>query len=90
MHNESRKLVCTERQCGWHGWPYQILHAPHPFDSLDNVTGCPKCKGVDVLVGACDEPGCWQEATCGTPVADGYRTTCGRHNPANGTRLPTP
>ena len=27
----------------------------------------------------CDEPGCEREATCGWPVADGYRRTCGEH-----------
>ena len=28
----------------------------------------------------CDEPGCRRLATCGFPVADAYRLTCGRHH----------
>lgn len=30
---------------------------------------------------ACDEPGCGERATCGVPVQDGYRRTCGLHVP---------
>jgi hypothetical protein len=78
---KQQKLVCPERRCGWHGWSYEMLLAPHPFGEPGTVTGCPKCKGVDVLVVACDEPECWLEVTCGTPTKDGYRGTCGKHRP---------
>lgn len=27
----------------------------------------------------CDEPGCSQRATCGTPTPNGYRSVCGEH-----------
>jgi len=29
----------------------------------------------------CDEPGCLQRATCGSPTENGYRRTCGEHCP---------
>jgi hypothetical protein len=29
----------------------------------------------------CDEPGCKEEITCGTPTPTGYRRTCGKHLP---------
>lgn len=32
-----------------------------------------------VLCRQCDEPGCEREASCGWPVPDGYRRTCGEH-----------
>ncbi|MBI3936719.1 MAG: hypothetical protein HY323_07055 [Betaproteobacteria bacterium] len=31
--------------------------------------------------GECDEPNCHREVTCGTPTAQGYRHTCGKHRP---------
>jgi hypothetical protein len=33
------------------------------------------------VVAECDEPGRVRPATCGTPTADGYRNTCGQHQP---------
>ena len=59
-----------------------LLVAPNPFDETDNITGCPKCKGVDGFEEICDEPECKAEATCGFPVKEGfggYRRTCGKH-----------
>lgn len=29
----------------------------------------------------CDEPGCINQATCGSPTDNGYRHTCGKHAP---------
>jgi len=29
----------------------------------------------------CEEPGCHERATCGTPTEKGYRTTCSKHAP---------
>ncbi len=29
----------------------------------------------------CDEPGCTEGQSCGTPSKDGYRRTCGEHAP---------
>jgi hypothetical protein len=73
------KLICKE--CGWRGQESEMLLAPNPFDPEDQVCGCPGCKAVDSLLVACDELGCWQESTCGTPTPEGYRRTCGRHMP---------
>jgi hypothetical protein len=38
---------------------------------------------IDVLkpvIGLCDEPECFGEATCGFPIDDGYRRTCYSHS----------
>ena len=29
----------------------------------------------------CDEPGCCDQVSCGTPTENGYRSTCGKHAP---------
>ena len=29
----------------------------------------------------CDEPGCKEQVSCGTPTPTGYRNTCGKHRP---------
>ena len=29
----------------------------------------------------CDEPGCTRQICCGTPMPDGYRSTCSKHVP---------
>jgi len=73
------KVICDE--CGWHGQEEEMLIAKNPFDESENVNGCPKCKSVDSMLVACDEPGCWKQTSCGTPTPDGYRTTCGQHCP---------
>lgn len=57
----------------------EFLTAPSPFDSTETIVGCPRCKSVDSLVTACDEPGCNKEATYGWPSDKGYRHTCGEH-----------
>ena len=76
-----RKVKCNDYRCGWHGTEDQILTAPHPFEEGATINGCPECKGVDCVIYACDEPGCWADVTCGTPTQDGYRSTCGKHRP---------
>jgi hypothetical protein len=72
-------VVCSE--CRWHGGKVEMLTARHPFDDEDLVYGCPRCKSVDSLSVACDEPGCKSEVSCGTPTPDGYRQTCSEHRP---------
>jgi hypothetical protein len=74
-----RKVKCAE--CDWGGVESVILTAPNPFDPSDTVNGCPKCHSVDSIVYACDEDGCWDDASCGTPTPAGYRSTCGKHRP---------
>jgi len=36
-------------------------------------------EAATAIYNQCDEPGCQREATCGFPVEDGYRRTCGDH-----------
>jgi hypothetical protein len=78
-----KRIFCG---CGWRGELSQLLRAPNPFDPLDEVTACPNCKTLEgTTQHACDEPGCWKEVTCGTPTPNGYRSTCGQHNPSRRT-----
>lgn len=81
------KVTCSERD--WEGMISDALTAPNPFDPEDTINGCPQCHSVDSMVVACDEPGCWKPASCGTPVAEGpYRNTCGKHVPPKHLRKP--
>jgi len=68
--------------CDWIGGIDQMLVAEHPFDPDDEVRGCPDCKEVNPFARLCDEPGCTQRATCGTPTPEGYRLACHEHRPA--------
>lgn len=43
--------------------------------------GCPECRCIDPFVYVCDEPGCDEECSCGTPTEKGYRMTCSKHAP---------
>jgi len=75
------RLFCNERRCGWRGMQLEVLFAENPFNADETIAGCPKCKEINSLLVSCDEPGCWNEASCGTPTATGYRHTCGKHAP---------
>jgi hypothetical protein len=46
-------------------------------EGIDN----PKVKA---FAGLCDEPGCYDPVSCGTPTPDGYRNTCYEHKPDKG------
>jgi hypothetical protein len=74
-----RPLRWLCQSCDWTGDDGELLRAPSPFDATDTIVGCPKCKAVEDIVNACDEPGCTREATCGFPDPGGYRRTCGGH-----------
>jgi hypothetical protein len=75
------KARCENWRCDWRGDSDEMLRAKHPFDETDEITGCPKCKQIGCVMGVCDEPGCWEFATCGTLTERGYRNTCGKHRP---------
>ena len=75
----SEKFKCP--LCDWRGLANDLLRAASPFDPSDFISGCPKCKGVDICKIVCDEPGCWREVACGTPTVNGYRNTCPEHIP---------
>jgi hypothetical protein len=76
----SRKLLCKD--CRAHATEDEILKAPNPFEPIVDLWGCPNCKSVDCFEVACDEDGCWESVTCGTPTPDGYRNTCSKHRPS--------
>ena len=74
------KYLCSKHRCNWHGFEDEVLTAHSPFDVTDMLYGCPKCKDVRTVVRACDEPDCWEPATCGFPTDSGYRNTCHDHS----------
>lgn len=76
------KVICeTYRRVCWRGTVKQVLRAQSPFDPEQEITACPNCKDDENLKAACDIEGCWNEATCGTPVPDArrYVRVCGEH-----------
>ncbi len=76
------KVACVRRRnCGWRGTRGELLRAAHPFDPDDECMGCPECFDIDSYEEVCDEPGCWETVTCGTPTSQGYRSTCHAHAP---------
>ncbi|HON48067.1 MAG TPA: hypothetical protein PLZ60_09990 [Kiritimatiellia bacterium] len=52
------KARCEYRNCDWRGDSGDMLRAKNPFDESEEITGCPKCKQIECLMGVCDEPGC--------------------------------
>jgi hypothetical protein len=50
---------------------HEVLTAPHPFTTNEQIEGCPKCRQCGTIIPVCDEPGCWNHASCG--VADARR-----------------
>ena len=69
------------QSCDWIGDAAELLWAPSPFDPEQQLCGCPKCKAVDDVVEACDEPGCNRASSCGFPTSLGkYRRTCFEHS----------
>lgn len=60
------------------------VSVPHPTKAEQSVTAdqCPKCGECNYWTAICDEAGCDQPCSCGTPIAGGYRRTCGQHRPA--------
>lgn len=57
----------------------ELLTAPNPFDTEQEITGCHKCAAVNSFTMLCDVDGCEGEVTCGWPNDGGYRRTCFRH-----------
>lgn len=80
MTPETDKLKCKE--CYHKFLKNEMLEADHPFDRTLKCYGCPDCKSIDCFIKLCDEPGCYQEADCGSPCKDHeYRWTCHKHKP---------
>jgi hypothetical protein len=82
--------LCIE--CGWTG--------PTPCTTWLQMGGrprqaincCPECMGINTTIEpCCDEPGCTEPSSCGTPTAaGGYKRHCHNHPPANPRPRPTP
>ena len=75
----NRKVKCEE--CDWKGTDDELKRASNPWDINDFITGCPECNSVNSTHYVCDEPSCWRIVSCGTPTPNGYRSTCGEHQP---------
>jgi hypothetical protein len=75
------KVKCGNYRCNWIGDSSETLKAPNPFNPNDELSACPKCKEMGVIQPACDEPGCGQFASFGTPTPSGYRWVCHEHAP---------
>lgn len=74
------KVICKE--CKWQGRSSDLLEDRNPFQNWTPIFGCPNCNEINSTVIACDEEGCWEPQTCGTPIPpDGYRLTCRAHIP---------
>lgn len=76
---DAQKVGCKE--CSWRGASGDLLLAKSPFQKGDTLVGCPSCKCVNCFESLCDEPGCFEPVSCGTPTPTGYRSTCGKHTP---------
>ena len=76
-----RQWKCANFGCDWIGDDTQYLRALDPFNSGNEIIGCPKCRTINMIVAGCDEPGCTDFGTCGMPTQNGYRITCGKHMP---------
>lgn len=78
----SGKVKCDELRCGWQGTIEELLTFPHPAIDGKRAEGCcPKCRQCGTIIPVCDEQGCWNHASCGTPTPAGYRSTCPNHIP---------
>ncbi len=76
---DAGKVVCKE--CNRPMREADLLTAPNPFKPGETLRGCPHCKQPVGFLGVCDEPGCWDIVSCGTPTPEGYRVTCHKHRP---------
>ena len=78
-----RRFRCTE--CDWTGpWDkFDQVTDPHPKGTVASMwLVCPKCRTPENNEVMCDEPGCEQRGSCGTPDnMGGYVWTCYEHRP---------
>ncbi len=56
------------------------------MEDIENHVRKHKIESIKSLVGFCDEPECYIEASCGFPTTEtpGYRWTCYDHSRFNG------
>ena len=79
MQKTIKEQKCTE--CNKIFEMDEILKAENPFYKQELIYGCPECFSIDSFLVICDEVGCKDVVTCGTPTKEGYRGTCGKHKP---------
>jgi hypothetical protein len=73
-------FICDE--CGWHGNNPESVMIPMYANRDEAIDVCPKCRCVkSSLSVCCEEPGCKNEASCGTPHQTGYKRHCHLHPP---------
>lgn len=68
---------CTE--CGWTGRETEMERVGDVKLEKHYWNICPNCRDAEQFELLCDR--CDQVVTCGTPTPDGYRNTCGKHQP---------
>lgn len=74
------KVKCSESYCHWHGFDDELLRGENPFDKDEFIFGCPKCKGINTDLAACEIENCWEEVSCGYSTKEGtYIQTCRKH-----------
>ena len=79
---EDDKITCEE--CGWQGHMEEVDQIKDPKSEMLWCV-CPQCRVPEHLLSVCDEDGCWELRSCGTPTEDGYRSTCAKHRPGQET-----
>jgi hypothetical protein len=76
-------------QKGEHEYQCQECREISRLAALDKVTDpksprvwvvCPKCRTPENFNRVCDEDGCTQLVTYGSPTTTGYRSTCAKHH----------
>jgi hypothetical protein len=75
-----RKDKCRCSECRWIGFAQEIDKVKDQ-KSDDAWSVCPNCRTPEHILVCCDEEDCWEQLTCGSPTPDGYRSTCGKHQP---------
>ena len=74
------KVKCS--LCQWQGQNDSLLVADNPFLKGDTISACPDCLSIQTTEVCCEEPGCWDLATCGTPFGvRQYKSHCYNHPP---------
>jgi hypothetical protein len=72
--------ICEE--CGWHGEKPCVTWIDMGGRPKCAFSCCPNCHGIKSTINkCCDEPGCKEGASCGTPYPGGYKQHCHRHTP---------
>lgn len=80
---ETDKIICMECGAKLHYSELDLVPDPNPPPNTEPEVWrvCPKCRIPEQLEPICDEPGCWERSSGGTPTSEGYRWTCYKHHP---------